>query len=130
MGHAAAPDTSLLGCWRAVKIVLHAQDGSTTEDSSGRCMLRFEEDRFESTCATSTGTSTTIYQYQLVRPNVYLATMIGSTFRTSLIGSAREYEYRVDGGRLVTVAAAKAATPTSPAATPRVETESSRTACS
>jgi hypothetical protein len=78
-GHASAADPSLAGCWRAVKIVLYAQDGSRTEDTSGRCTLQFKDDQFESTCGTTTGTMTTTYEYRIVRPNVFLATMAGST---------------------------------------------------
>jgi hypothetical protein len=128
-GYAAAPDESLVGCWRAVKIVLYALDGSKTEDTSGRCTLHFKDDAFESTCGTSTGTATTTYQYRIARPNVYSATMTGSTFRTSLIGSTREYEYHVDGDRLVTVAIPKATSPSDPIGTPRVESEAVRTTC-
>jgi hypothetical protein len=127
--HAAAPDPSLVGCWRAVKIVLYAQDGSRTEDSSGRCTLRFQDDQFESTCATSSGAATTSYRYHIERPGFYLATMAASTFRTHLIGAVREYEYRVDGDRLVTVTRPQAASPTVPTAALRVESEAARTAC-
>lgn len=126
---ADAPDPSLVGCWRAVRIVLHGPDGSRTEDTSGRCTLRFEEDRFESLCGTSTGASTTTYQYRIDRPNFYLATMTGSTFRTNLVGSTREYEYHVDGDRLVTVAASQSTSPAGPAAAPRVQSEAERTPC-
>jgi hypothetical protein len=127
--HAAAPDESLIGCWRVVKIVLHAQDGTRTEDTSGRCTLHFEEDGFESACGTSAGTATTTYRYRIERPNAYLATMTGSTFRTSLIGTTREYEYHVDGDRLVTVATSQATSPGSSTMTPRVESEAARAPC-
>jgi hypothetical protein len=127
--HASAPDPSLVGCWRAVKIVLYAQDGSKSEDTSGRCTLRFEADRFESTCATSTGTATTTYRYRIERPHVYLATMTGSTFRTSLLGSTRVYEYEVVGDRLVTAATTQPTTPGGPSGVPRVESEAARTPC-
>lgn len=128
-GYAFGPDPSLVGCWRAVKIVLYAQDGSRTEDTSGRCTLQFKDDRFESTCGTTTGTMTSTYQYRIVRPNVYSATMAGSTYRTSLLGTTREYEYRVDGDRLVTVTRTQAGSPASPAVAPRVESEATRMPC-
>ena len=127
--YAAAPDPSLVGCWRAAKIVLHAQDGSKTEDASGRCTLQFTQDRFESTCVTASGKMTTSYQYQVVRPNVYSTTMTGSTFRTDLIGSKREYQYRVDGDRLVTVTHPPASVPASSPGAPRVESEAVKTPC-
>lgn len=127
--HAAAPDPSLLGCWRSVKIVLHAQDGSKLEDTSGRCTLRFTKDQIESMCATSSGTATTTYQYRIPRPDSYLATMTGSTFRTDMIGSTREYEYHVDGDRLTTVTHPQATAPAPPTRAMRVESEAVRTPC-
>jgi hypothetical protein len=123
------PDPSLMGCWRAVKIVLYTHDGSRMEDASGRCTLRFHEDRLDSTCATAGGAATTTYRYQVVRPNVYLTTMQGSTFRTDLIGSTREYEYRLEGDRLFTATSPPASSPASPTATKRVESEAERTSC-
>ena len=129
VGYAAAPDQSLTGCWRTVRIVLYAQDGSKTEESSGRCALRFEDDRLESTCATATGKAITTYQYRIDRPHVYLATMTGSTFRTSLVGTTREYEYHVDGDRLVTVATSQVISPGAQAVAPRVESEAARMPC-
>lgn len=127
--HADAPDPSLLGCWRAVKIVLHAQDGSKAEDTSGRCTLLFKEDQFESACGTSSGTVTTTYTYRVVRPGVYAATMAASTFRTSLVGSTREYAYRVDADRLHTVTSAQASLPGGSTGIGRVESEAQRTPC-
>ena len=127
--HAAAPDPSLVGCWRAEKIVLYAQDGSKAEDTSGRCVLQFKEEFIESTCMTSTGMARTSYQYQIDRPNVYRTTMTGSTFKTDLIGATREYEYRVDGDRLVTVTPPQSTLPTPPAAAMRVESQASRKSC-
>ena len=128
--HAAAADPALLGCWRATKIVLYVQDGSTAEDTSGRCTLQFKQTQFESTCKTTTGTATTTYRYQVVRPQVYAATMASSTFKTDMIGSTREYAYRIEGDQLRTVSVLPAKAPEPPAvAAPRVETEAARTPC-
>ena len=126
---AAAPDPSLLGCWRAVRIVLHTQDGKKAQDTSGRCSLHFTDDQFESSCMTSGGTSTTTYRYQIVRPGVYQSTLASSTLRTDLAGSTREYEYHVDGDRLVTVTHPLVKQPASPTATVRVELEAAKTQC-
>ncbi|CAN7627703.1 hypothetical protein LJR129_004810 [Acidovorax sp. LjRoot129] len=127
---APSADAGLLGCWRAAKIVLYVQDGTQAEDTSGRCTLQFKQTLFESTCKTTTGTSTTVYRYQVVRPRVYAATMATSTFKTDMIGSTREYEYRIDGDRLRTVSVPPAKPPEPPAvAAPRVETEAARTPC-
>ena len=124
---AAAPDPSLAGCWRAVKIVQSAPDGTRMEDTSGRCTLRFTEDQLASTCATASRPVTSTYRYEIVRPGVYLATMVASTFGTSLVGSSREYEYRVDGDRLTTASQLPATAGAGAGA--RVETQASRTAC-
>ena len=127
--HAAAPDPALLGCWRAAKIVLHTPDGEKAEDSSGRCTLQFKDDQFDSVCKTTSGVSTTTYRYQVVRPQVYAATMASSSFRTEMVGSTREYEYRIDGDRLRTVTVPPAMAFAAAAAAPRVETEAARVAC-
>jgi hypothetical protein len=127
--HAAAPDPSLMGCWRAVKIVLSFQDGSKAEDTSGRCTLQFSEDQFKSACETGSRTATTTYQYRIVRPNFYEATMTGSTFQTDLIGSTREYEYHVDGDRLVTAPMLRTRLPAPPTVATRVESEAARMPC-
>ena len=128
--HATDPDPSLIGCWRAAKIVLHTPDGAKAEDTSRRCTLRFTADRLESTCKTSSGTATTTYRYEVVRPQVYAATMAGSTFRTEMVGSTREYAYTVQGDQLHTTTAPAAKGPVAaPAAAPRVETEAIRTPC-
>lgn len=127
--HAAAPDDSLTGCWRSIRIAQYAPGGSKLEDTSGRCTLQYKDDQIESACATSGGTATTTYQYRVVRPNVYAATMAGSTFRTDLIGSTREYEYRVDGDRLVLVTSPPATLPGPRTPAVRVESESTRIAC-
>ncbi|HVE53807.1 MAG TPA: hypothetical protein VNB23_10550 [Ramlibacter sp.] len=127
--HAAAPDPSLLGCWRAVTIVQFLKDGSKMEDSSGRCTLQFKEDQFDSTCMSARGTVTSIYRYRIERPNVYLATMAGSSYRTTLIGSTRKYEYKVDGDRLTTRADIQPTEPAAPTAAVRVETEAARMEC-
>ena len=127
---APSADAGLLGCWRAVKIVLYVPDGTKAEDTSGRCTLQFKQTLFESTCKTTTGTATTVYRYQIVRPQVYAATMASTAFKTDMIGSTREYEYRIDGDQLRTVSVPPAKPPEPPAvAAPRVETEAARTPC-
>ena len=87
--HAAPLDPSLIGCWRATKIVLYAQNGSRIEDTSGRCALQFKEDQLESACLTARGMARVTYRYRIVRPNFYETTMAASTFTTDLIGATR-----------------------------------------
>jgi hypothetical protein len=127
--HADSGDPALIGCWRAAKIVLDAQNGSRIEDTSGRCALQFKQDQLESACLTARGMVRVTYQYRVVRPNFYVTTMTGSSFKTDLIGATREYEYHVDGDRLVTVTKPPATAQGSPAAAVRVTSESARTAC-
>ncbi|MBE7368007.1 hypothetical protein [Ramlibacter pallidus] len=127
--HAAAPDPALVGCWRAVKIVQHFASGAKAEDSTGRCVLQFTDDRLESSCASSGGTVTSKYSYRIARPNVYAATLTGSTFQTSLIGSTREYEYRLEGDRLTTATNLQSTDAATPALAVRVETEGARIEC-
>lgn len=126
---AVVADPFLLGCWRAAKIVLTTPDGEKAEDTSGRCTLQFKEDQFESTCKTASGTAITTYRYQVVRPQVYAATMAGSTFRTEMVGSTREYEYRITGDHLRTVTVPPAMAFAAAAAAQRVETEAARAPC-
>lgn len=127
--HAQAPGSSLLGCWRAVNIVQHYKSGSKAEDASGRCTLHFKLGQLESSCASAAGTVTSTYRYRVERPGFYLATMTGSTFRTSLIGSTREYQYSIDGDRLKTAIDFQPPEPVAPTVTVRVETEATRMAC-
>jgi hypothetical protein len=127
--HAVVSDPALLGCWRAAKIVLTTPDGEKAEDTSGRCTLQFKEDQFESTCKTASGTATTKYRYQVVRPQVYAATMAGSTFRTEMVGSTREYEYHITGDQLRTVTVPPAMAFAAAAVAQRVETEAARVPC-
>lgn len=127
-GQAAAPDPSLAGCWRAARIVQHFKDGSKGEDTSGRCTLQYNGDQLVSSCASAVGTVTSTYRYRIEKANFYLATMTGSTYRTTLMGVTREYEYRVDGDRLTTAINLKVVEPT-PATVVRVETEAARMAC-
>ena len=129
LAHAAAPDTALLGCWRAAKIVLHTPDGEKAEDRSGRCTLQFTGDTFTSTCQTTHGVAVTTYRYRVVRPQVYAATMADSSFKTEMVGSTREYEYRVQGDTLRTVTVPPPKVSLAAATASRVETDATRMAC-
>ena len=127
--HAAAPDPELAGCWRATKILLTTQDGTTAEDSSGRCTMRFGDEQLQTNCMTAQGMTTTTYRYRITRPQVYAATMAGSSFRTEMLGSTREYSYQVTGDQLRTVSVPPATAPAAPGVTPRVVTEAARMPC-
>ena len=125
---AEVPDPSLVGCWRAVKIVQHFKDGSRAEDTSGRCTLQYKDDQLVSSCASAAGTVTSTYRYRIEQPNFYLATMTGSSFRTSLLGGTREYQYHVDGEKLTTASNLQDAELAAPTVMVRVETAAARMA--
>lgn len=127
--HAAPPDASLAGCWRAARITQHFASGAKAEDASGRCTLQFGEREYQSRCTTSSGIAATTYEYHLVRPGAYAASMTGSTFRTDLIGKTREYQYRVEGDRLVVSTRFKPEIPAAATTVTRVETEATRVPC-
>ena len=127
--HAEIADPSLVGCWRAVKIVQYFKDGSKAEDTSGRCILQYRDDQLVSSCASAAGTVTSTYRLRVERPNFYSATMTGSTFRTTLLGGTREYRYQVDGERLTTAIDLQVAEPAAATAMARVETTAARAAC-
>jgi hypothetical protein len=55
--------------------------------------------------------------------------MTASTFQTTMIGAKRDYEYRIDGDRLLLVTHPPTATPVPPTAAVKVESESTRMAC-
>ena len=127
--HAEIADPSLLGCWRAVKIVQSFKDGSKAEDTSGRCTLQYKDDQLVSSCASGAGTVTSTYRLRIEPPDFYLATMTGSTFRTSLLGGTRKYQYHVDGEKLTTAIELQVAEPAAATAMVRVETTAARVAC-
>lgn len=127
--HAEIADPSLLGCWRAVKIVQYFKDGSRAEDTSGRCTLQYKDDQLVSSCASAAGTVTSTYRLRIEPPDSYLATMTGSTFRTSLLGGTRKYQYHVDGEKLTTAIELQVAEPAAATVMVRVETTAARVAC-
>jgi hypothetical protein len=128
--HAAAPDPALVGCWRAARITSTFATGAKAEDASGRCMLQFDEREVQSRCSTASGkTAGTTYDYRIVRPNFYAATMTASTFRTDLIGATREYEYHVQGESLQLTTRLKPAIPATATTVTRVETQATRVPC-
>ena len=92
--------------------------------------LLFQEMGLASGRMTATGAAaTTTYRYRVVRPQVYAATMAGSSFKTEMVGATREYEYRVDGDHLRTVTVPPPKVSVAAATASRVETQATRVEC-
>lgn len=114
-------DPSLLGCWRGVNIRQHASDGSF-RDQAGYGRLEYGS----STIVTGYDSQPTRYRYEIQRKGVYLATIIEHPARPDLIGSTREYEYRVEGDELFITTYPQTSKPTPPTAAVKVESISKR----
>ena len=64
-----------------------------------------------------------------MRPQVYATTLAGSTVRTEMARTTREYTYRIEGERLHTASVASATAPDAPATGPRTETDATQVRC-
>lgn len=125
----ASVQDDLLGCWKTGKIVQIFGDGSRASSQPGRCTLQYKRDDFVSTCTYSQTPVTSTYRYNVVRPGVYEATMTSSSLRTELLGTTREYEFKVKGPTLSLTARPKVTGAQVSATIVRVESESEKTLC-
>ncbi|WP_395685634.1 hypothetical protein [Caenimonas koreensis] len=125
----AGPQDELLGCWRAGKITQVFADGSKSVSVGSQCTMQFRQEEFVSTCAFSQKPTVTTYRYRVTRPGVYSATMLTSTASTQLIGTTRDYEFRVDGNTLAITTRPQVTTPAPATATVQVDSQSSKVAC-
>lgn len=119
----------LLGCWKAEKIVLFNADGtSRAQAASTLCTIAITKELINSACTSEQKTTRIGYVYRFVRPGVYHATIV-SHMRPNMVGSEREYEYKVENDLLyiTTYPQTTKPAPTSPAV--RTESENSRIAC-
>ena len=119
----------LLGCWKAEKIVLFSEDGtSRTQPASISCTMSVAKALMSTACTSQQNTTRIGYTYRIVRPGVYHATIV-SHIRPNMIGSEREYEYKIENDRLfiTTYPQTTKPAPTSPAS--RTESENSRMPC-
>ena len=64
-----------------------------------------------------------------MRPQVYATTLAGSTVRTEMARTTREYAYRIEGERLHTASVVSATAPDASATGQRTETDAIRIAC-
>ncbi|MRD49310.1 hypothetical protein GHT07_18705 [Caenimonas koreensis DSM 17982] len=125
----AEPQDELLGCWRATRITQVFADGSKSVSAGSQCTLQFKRDEFVSTCAFSQRPTVTTYRYNITRDGVYSATMLTSTASTQLIGTTRDYEFKISGDTLAITSRPKVTTPAPANATVHVDSESSKVAC-
>ena len=120
----------LLGCWKSEKIVLFNADGtSRTQPTSTLCTISFTKELISTACTSQQNTPRVGYSYRIVQPGVYHTTMV-SHMRPELVGSERDYEYKIENDRLfiTTYPQTTKPAPISPAA--RTESENSRISCS
>ena len=122
-------DDSLIGCWRSTRIAQFVDGQPALEDRSGRCTLQFKATEFESRCQGASGLLVVTYSYHVERPNAYAAKMVSSTASSSLIGTTRDYEYRVQADHLQLVTYPQGTKPQPAAKVTRVVSESTRVPC-
>jgi hypothetical protein len=119
----------LLGCWKAEKIVLFNEDGtSKTQPARALCTMSVTKDRISTICTGVQNPAETGYTYRIVRTGVYSAAIVSHP-RPYMVGSEREYEYKIQNDRLfiTTYPQTTKPAPTSPAV--RTESENSRIPC-
>lgn len=126
---AQAADPNLLGCWRATRIVQYGVAGSSYSDSASGCKESISETTIHSACSSESGKTEYEYEYRLVAPGKYSATIRASANRPDLVGLKRDYFYRVEGDHLYTTTYPQTSTPAPPTAAVRVESEAVRVEC-
>ena len=132
--HAAWAD-DLTGCWKATRIAQVFADGSRSLSPGGQCTLQFKRDEFLSSCAYSKTPVTSTYRYSVTSAGKFAATMTTSSVSTQLIGTSRDYEYKVDGPTLLLITHPKSPTPVAGTAAAaagtaiRIESESVKAPC-
>ncbi|MBC7601322.1 MAG: hypothetical protein H7255_01500 [Ramlibacter sp.] len=132
--HAASTD-DLIGCWKATQIAQVFDDGSRSLSQGGQCTLEFKRDEFVSSCAYSKVPVTSTYRYSATSAGKFAATMTTSSVGTQLIGTSRDYDYKVDGQTLLLITQPKTPTPAAGTAAAaagaaiRIESESVKAPC-
>jgi hypothetical protein len=98
--HSQAQDQKLLGCW-VTELVTNFYVDSLPSQGKSNCILYYEDDLVTSACDSPQGVALISYIYKTVRPGVYEAKMVTNDRLPDLIGSVREYEYRVVDDKLL-----------------------------
>jgi hypothetical protein len=115
-----AQDQKLLGCWVTERVMTFYVD-SLPSRSKSNCVLYYEDDLVTSACDSSQGVALISYFYKNVRPGVYEATMVTNDRLPDLIGSVREYEYRILNDKLFITTYPQTTKPLQPSKTVRFE---------
>jgi hypothetical protein len=126
---AQAADPDFLGCWRGIRVVQYDVAGPAYTNSISDCTESISARTIHSACSSKGNETTYEYDYRVVAPGKYSATIRASTNRPDLVGSTRDYFYRVEGDRLYTTTYPQTTTPAPPTAAVRVESESVRVEC-
>lgn len=116
-------NNELLGCWKGEDVVQFFPDGKSVRSTPKSCLLEFGSERIRSSCG-DIG-----YTYRVVRAGVYTATMISHGSRPDLIGGTREYEYRIEDGRLFITTYPQTTKPAPLTQAIRVESKSLKVEC-
>jgi hypothetical protein len=126
---AHASDAKLLGCWHGIRTIQYSADGSGHEIAGSDCVLSIAETAMRSACIGKAGLWTYDYDYKLDEAGKYTATVKASSTRPDLIGSTRDYFYRVDRHHLFITTFPQTTTPSPPTMAVRVESESESVEC-
>jgi hypothetical protein len=119
----------LLGCWKAEKIVIFSEDGTPkTQPASTLCTMTVTKDRMSTICTGVQNPAETGYTYRIVRSGIYSATIVSHS-RPYMVGSEREYEYKIQNDRLFITTHPQTTKPAPTSSAVRTESESSRIPC-
>ena len=119
----------LLGCWKAEKIVLFNEDGtSRTQPVSTLCTMSVTKERMSTVCTSQQSSNSVGYTYRIARPGVYHAKIVSHIY-PHMIGSEREYEYKIENNNLFITTYPQTTKPAPTSTAIRTESENSRMSC-
>lgn len=125
---AFAADPDIQGCWQGESVVIYLKEGSS-RTQAGNCSFKVVSDRILMRCPVSGSEAQIDYSYRITKPGTYTATMISHSSRPDLVGGSRDYEYRLEGERLLITTYPQTTTPLAPTAAVKAESVSIRAAC-
>lgn len=126
---AVSADAALLGCWKSESITQTLANGTTGTSPPSACVIRFYEDRIQFGCPGASNVVNIEYTYRVVKPGVYWAKMTAHNRLPDLVGSEREYDYKVDKSFLFITTYPQTTKPAPPTAAVRVESKSVKVPC-
>jgi hypothetical protein len=124
----SAAGSDLQGCWQGESVVVYLKDGRG-RTQAGDCSFKITSDRIFMRCTVSAGDSLIEYTYRITKPGTYTATMASHNSRPDLVGATRDYEYRLEGDRLLITTYPQTTIPSPPTSAVKVESVSVRAAC-